>query len=69
MIQIPIGFITIFLIVLVPVYVFVLAALLGKPRMPKITAFVLLLPATLIIIAVIVVWIMGYFLSFIVPYY
>lgn len=65
--HIGIGLITIFAIVLVPVYVFVLASFLGKPRIPKVAIVMLGLPAALSVLIIIFIWLFGSFLSLIVP--
>ena len=67
MTHIPIGLITIFAIVLVPVYVFIITAFLGRPRMPKATIILLGFPAALLLISILAIWLMSTILSFIVP--
>jgi hypothetical protein len=62
-----VGLITIFAIVLVPVYVFIIATFVGKPRAPKVSALILALPAALTLVAILFTWILGGILSLVVP--
>jgi len=67
MTNVPIGLITIFAIVLVPVYVFIITAFLGRPRAPKATIILLGFPAALLIVSIFAIWLMSVLLSFIIP--
>jgi hypothetical protein len=67
MTNVPIGLITIFAIVLVPVYVFIITAFLGRPRAPKATIILLGFPAALLVVSILAIWLMGVLLSFIIP--
>lgn len=62
-----VGLVTIFAIVLVPVYIFVLATFLGRPRAPKVSVLILGLPAALILLAIAFTWGLSALLSMIVP--
>jgi len=67
MAHIPIGLIAIFAIVLVPVYVFIITAFLGRPRAPKATIILLGFPAALLVVSILAIWLMSLILSFIIP--
>jgi len=62
-----VGLVTIFAIVLVPVYVFIVASFVGRPRAPKVSALILGLPAALALIAILLIWVLGAVLSLVVP--
>ncbi len=62
-----VGLITIFAIVLVPVYVFIIATILGRPRAPRLAALILSIPAALAVAAVAFTWILSAVMSIIVP--
>ena len=67
MVQIPIGLVAIFAIILVPVYIFVIASLVGRPRAPKVVALVLGLIAALLVLSVLFIWVLSVILSSLVP--
>jgi hypothetical protein len=63
----PVGLITVFAIVLVPVYVFIIATFIGRPRAPKVSILILGLPAALTLVAILFTWALGSILSLVVP--
>lgn len=65
--QLTIGLITVFAIILVPVYVFIVASFVGKPRAPKVTLLILGLPTVLATLAIAFTFIIGALFSLIVP--
>lgn len=70
MVDVSIGLVTIFAIVLVPVYVFYLLALatsIRRPRAVKVSLIMMGLPAGLTLSAVALVWLLGAVLSIFVP--
>ena len=67
MVSLPIGLITIFAIVLVPIYIFVIASIVGHPRMPRTALTLLGFPLALLIVSIIAIWLMGLILSTIIP--
>ncbi len=62
-----IGIIVVFGVVLLPVYLFLIAAFLGKPREPGITVLMLGLPAGLLALSLAGMWLLGMVLSLVVP--
>ena len=70
MVDVSIGLVTIFAIVLVPVYVFYVLALvtsIRRPRAVKVSLIMMGLPAGLTLLAVALVWLLGAVLSIFVP--
>lgn len=67
MVHPSIGLITIFAIVLVPIYIFFIASFIGKPRAFKVTVLILGLPTALTLLSILFVWLLGAVLSLIVP--
>jgi hypothetical protein len=65
--MISLGYFVIFGIVLVPVYIAVLAAFLGKPRKPKLAAFIYGAAVALTVVALLGTWIFGTLVSIIIP--
>lgn len=64
---ISIGALVIYLIILVPVYIFIAVSLIGKPRQPKTAIIFLGFPLTIIIAAIIGMWLMSAVFKLIVP--
>ncbi|MFQ5871220.1 MAG: hypothetical protein ACE5IB_03560 [Candidatus Geothermarchaeales archaeon] len=62
-----VGLVTVFAIVLVPVYIFVLATFFGRPRAPKVSVLILGLPAALILLALVFTWGISILMSMVVP--
>jgi len=62
-----IGLVVIFGIVLLPVYLFLLAAFFGKPRAPGVAILMLGLPAGLLALSLAGMWLLGSALSLVVP--
>lgn len=70
MVDVSIGLVTIFAIVLVPVYVFYILALatsIRRPRAVKVSLIMMGLPAGLTLLAVALVWLLGAVFSIFVP--
>lgn len=62
-----VGLITVFAIVLVPVYVFIIATFIDRPRALRVSVLILGLPAALTLVAILFTWVLGSILSTIVP--
>jgi hypothetical protein len=65
--MITIGSLVIFGIILLPVYIAVIAAFIGKPRQPKFAALVYGSALALTIVALVGIWIFGTIVSLIIP--
>lgn len=66
--MISLGNILIFGIILVPVYVAILAAFIGKPRQTKFTAFIYGSTLAMIVMAILGIWVLGKVLSLFIPH-
>jgi len=66
-VQATVGLITIFAIVLVPVYIFLIASFVGRPRAFKVTILMLGLPASLAALSIAFTWLLSTVLSLIIP--
>lgn len=62
-----IGFFVLFAVVLIPLYIFLIASLVGRPRAPKVTLLMLGLPISLTIAFVLFMWAAGVLFSLVVP--
>ncbi len=63
----PVGIFVLFAVVLIPVYIFIIASLVGRPRAPKVALLMLGLPISLIIAFIFFMWLFGTLVSLIVP--
>jgi len=62
-----IGLVIIFLIIGVPIYILILASIVGQPRNLKVTMIFIAMQILLFILAIIFVWIVGGIVSMAVP--
>lgn len=63
----PIGIFVLFGVVLIPLYIFIIASFVGRPRTPKVALLMLGLPISLTIAFILFMWLFGTLVSLIVP--
>lgn len=67
MTHVALGLTVVFGVVLLPIYLFLIAAFFGKPREPGVALLMLGLPAGLLALSLAGLWLLGMALSLVVP--